>query len=329
MTFPRIFILLLAMLLSACGGVDVRSARNSASTEARDWIETTQGQGQYVRADSVYEQLPDVRKGKEGELKQSERQKVLDMVNTIRRLHKLAPVEYHYDSDIDTARASLVLSVRGELDHFPKKRWKHWSQEAYNGASTSNLGMQWSSAMRGAVPNSSSYIYQWMIDHSVESLGHRHWIMYPGLKYISFGRADGGKASVAALKVVFGKKQSAPESTRFIAFPQGDYPASFIRRDWYLSFSALKAPEGFVPTPGKKYNKEFDYRKAKVRVINARGRALRTYSEKPEGAPYTGPDYLKWKVKGLELNQEYKVTIKNVLVMGTKTTYEYTFRLVP
>lgn len=150
---------------------------------------------------SLYDERPNVDNCFEGRLKQAEREKVLAYVNAIRRLHGLEDVEYRAADDIQTAKASLIIAANSTLTHQPTASMRCYTQEGYDGSSTSNIGFR-----SGETPSSESFIDMWLVDNGVASLGHRRWIIDPFLRHISFGRVDrtvGGMFAASALKVIY------------------------------------------------------------------------------------------------------------------------------
>ena len=74
-------------------------------------------------------------------MKKSEKLKVLNYINLIRKLHDLDPVEYDFESDIYTSKAVLITVCNWPPTHFPPKNFKFWSKEGAFGCYTSNIGL--------------------------------------------------------------------------------------------------------------------------------------------------------------------------------------------
>ena len=327
-TLPLLAIL---VMLSACAGPSYNPnvARDSARPEVGHYYSLLEAAPMMAGMNQLYDKTPDLRKGDEGELKQSQKDKALEMLNTIRALHELPPVSYHPESDINTARASLIMTANRIMTHHPKKNLKFWSEEGAKGAATSNL-FHGSLNGYGAVGFSTEYFMNnWIIDNEVESLGHRRWMLSPSLKYTSFGRVDGNGVSSAALKVIFDERQDPGDKVAYVAYPYKEYPAALFNGNWYLSFSALRPTGTASETPAPaKYKKLVDYKKAKIHVYDENGKRLGVHKVKYSYDGFGVDNVLQWKVKKLAVNRQYRVVIKNVLLKGIKTDYEYTFKLI-
>jgi uncharacterized protein YkwD len=285
------------------------------------------GNHEYTFPANIYDDLPDISDGQEGELKQSEKDKVLDILNTIRALHSLPPISYHPDSDIETARSSLIMSANKVLTHTPDDDLKFWSKEGAKGAISSNI---YQGTMLGnSVSSSESFINAWVIDNQVESLGHRRWILYPQLKYTSFGRVDGNGLSSGTLKVIFNEQQNVARGLNYVAYPYKEYPASLFKKDWYLSFSANTSSDNRdFPSESEGYETVVNFEDAEIIVRDDNGDEMDVHETKYNNSSFGLSNILQWKVKELAANKVYQVTIEDVLIKGKKRDYTYTFKLI-
>ena len=143
---------------------------------------------------------------------------------------------------IDPARAdqaqhgAVVLHKLGHLSHKPDKpddMDDAFFKTGYAGTSSSNI-------CQGA-RNLFDEIDDYMDDsdaHNVDRVGHRQWILTPGLQKTGFGYAGG----FSCLSVFDGADH--PSKFLYIAYPgEGYYPHDMVRDNiaWSLSVSAAKA----------------------------------------------------------------------------------------
>jgi hypothetical protein len=265
--------------------------------------------------EEIFEEIPDVPSCAEGQIKSSEQEKVLTLINFIRSLHELKKVEYNHSGDIQTQKGAFICMVNNKLMHDPPESSKCWTSEGANGCQTSNL--------YGGVKSywgTNYFISGWMQDNMVQSLGHRRWIIYPKLRYISYGFVTGIEmATSAALKVIWEDKYTNDELTGynpdFVAFPYHDYPAVLVNKDWLLSLS--------VNDVNVNFDQAIVFVKDSVQNQNMQVTSV--------SADYDGfgiDNCLKWKVDNLENNTKYLVTIKYVDVGNVRKTIHYWFRLI-
>ena len=66
-----------------------------------------------------YEKEPDIQNGYEGILKDSEKQKDLNLLNYVRERHRLRPVIYNFSDDLYAAKAALIIAANAKLNHYP------------------------------------------------------------------------------------------------------------------------------------------------------------------------------------------------------------------
>ena len=280
------------------------------------------GVGWADNLNDLYDTLPDVPSCYEGVLKSAEKEKAFAEVNRIRALAHLPLVTYNSGYDDQMAKSSLIISANMALSHTPSTSDSCYSTEGYEGSSTSNLykGETYSYSY---LSSSASHIQVYLIDLSVDSLGHRRWILDPFLKYVSYGRVDGhptGSTSIvtgSALKVMFNEMQDLSGTTlSFIAYPCGYYPPDLVDLSWYWSFSVLADPLN------KYDNDEVDFSQATITVTGAGGQMTVT-NQGYDTTTYGLPNILKWMVPDAQQEETYHVVIGNVIVDGTAKTYEY------
>lgn len=278
----------------------------------------------------LYDTLPDIANCNAGQLKTAEKQKVLDKVNEIRALHGLSAVSYDVASDSAEANAALIMVANNVLTHAPANTLACYSASGSTGAGSSNLYLMSGSNMTDVL--SVSPIENFLTDTNVASLGHRRWLLYPFLSSTAYGRVDGspqgssGKVMSAALKVIGGANANLSSSNlTFVAYPYGNYPASYVNKSWYLSFSVLADRLN----AGNNGSNHVDYSSATVEVFDNNLNAMTVSSVSADYQGYGLANNLQWKVAGLSNGVTYTVKVNNVMVDSVLKVYQYTFTLMP
>jgi hypothetical protein len=122
--------------------------------------------------------------------------------------------------------AALIMAAQGSLSHWPDPSWACYSSAGSDGAGRSLLALGPSDHTAG--------IDQFMFDWGNETtLGHRRWLMYPGLMgsgygYVSDPGSDGWQQSALAL-VAFDEDLPNSNATTDepLAYPPaGAFPAA-------------------------------------------------------------------------------------------------------
>lgn len=281
-----------------------------------------------VNLSGLYLRAPDVAKCDAGELKPSERQKVLARINMIRALHGLPNVVYETNDNVYVTAAALIIAANEKLSHSPDTSSRCYSNDGYIGSKKSNLHMGMG---RGThYPDSSeSVVDGFLIDEGVNSIGHRRWLLDPFLYSIAFSRVDGiwpgsswGYVTGATLRVVNDVDANISHmSPTFIAYPVGNYPANLFDVNGYLSFSVL------ADVSNKHNNAKVSFSDTTIRVSNA-GQPMTVHSQSSNSDGFGLPNSLQWKVTGLQRGISYDVSVNNVkLPNGSVQNYSYSFKL--
>ncbi|MGC8957593.1 MAG: fibronectin type III domain-containing protein [Candidatus Kapaibacteriota bacterium] len=284
-----------------------------------------------VSMSELYDQNPDINNCYEGKLKESEKQKVMQYLNYIRGLHNIKPVQYASSFDNETAKSALITVANALLDHFPKSSYLCYTQDGYNGSSTSNLYVS-GGASPDFMPPSDKGMMSWIIDLNVETLGHRRNLLNPFLKYTSFGRVDGYSKAQPNLFLtgMSIKVHNFPDyhnladwNQDFVAYPFNDYPSALVDLNWYLSFTVVADKSNIWNNS----NNTVDYSQATVKVTDPNNNQLTITNLKYDYQGYGVPNCIYWKTSGLQKDVKYTVTISNVKVNGTPKTFTYWFRV--
>lgn len=280
---------------------------------------------QLLNSQNIYNVNPDVNNCKEGSLTEQEKLRVLDLVNRIRTSHNIPPVTYDFEGDKFAQKGALITVANQALSHQPPSNWSCFSQDAYYGNEKSNLFI--SSGSGGNLPDSEYGLISWMIDFSVENLGHRRAIMNPFVDKISFGRVDkseqGLRITGMNLKYLDNLNATISNSNiEFVAYPQGDYDKNYFQNGWYLSFNVIKDKVNWWNNNG------IDYSAAIITMKDSKGNNIGVNSIGSDNEGWGGlPNQIKWKCGNLINFEEYTVEIKGVKFGGQTKDYSYKFTL--
>ena len=253
---------------------------------------------------------------------------VLDEVNRIRDLLNLEPVFYNNSYDAQTVRSALITAANKKLSHYPDESYLCYSAEGYEGASTSNLYM--ANTYGQNLTDSAEHIRVFLIDDQVENLGHRRWLLYPFLKYVSYGRVDGVPAGETqgnnytggTLKVIFDEKQDlSGTNVTFVPYPCGNFPTDLVDLNWYWSFSVI------VDKSNASGNSDVDYSNAVITVTDENDNQMTVASVSYNSQNYGLPNIIKWLVRNIQTGHSYHVKISGVVVDGSSKTYEYDVKI--
>lgn len=280
---------------------------------------------------ALYDVQPDVDNCREGKLKASVVNAQIASLNALRALHGLPPVINSSGDELGEQQSALMQAANQSLSHTPPTTWKCYTQAGYTGSSTSNLSISYGTGLR--VESDESFLARWMTEKdniSVDSVGHRRWLLDPFLGAVSYGRVVGnttgtfGRVDAAALKVFGTTGAKAPIGTlpAYVAYPQGDYPARFWDDGALLSFGVIASQ-----TAGGA-NRQVNYSAATVSVRERGASALTVSNVTFDNAGYGLPNNIQFAVDGLRRGVTYDVTISGVTGPGTQPSYAYSFRIV-
>lgn len=253
-----------------------------------------------------------------GTTSQAYRQATIDRVNLYRVVAGLPGTVQLIGgaAATQTQAAALLFAANQNIRHDPPTTWMCWTQDAYNGAKNSNIGIAWNSndaAGPGAVT-------LYMDDDNVTSVGHRRWMLYPpqvamDSGSVPLGAASGGVSTNALY--VFATEGARPTTPDGIAWPARGYmPALLLPRDshyWSLSlqnadFSAATVAmtkDGVAMAPPA------------IQPLQSNGQPY---------APHMGDNTLVWQVSGVDDNPSpvrdvtYHVVVSDIAGPGVPTS---------
>ncbi|MEM9541623.1 MAG: hypothetical protein AAGA60_19275 [Cyanobacteria bacterium P01_E01_bin.42] len=305
-----------------------------------------------VRLQQVYETLPDLKQCREGIVKESEKQKILNRVNFIRSLHELPLVRYQDNTSHYNAKAALIYAANNSQNEkeLPQDRQKCWSEAGDKGLKNSMGYSVFSSRVDSTSlwVESEHFVDALFQDSRRNGLRRRELLLNPFLNSISFGRADGfpdyrdtkvltydeeeietqvNRTTSVALEVIADRENSQTPKQNFIAYPYQDYPAELFQKDEYIrgyppmSFAAIADPNN------PQNNQNIDFSIAVIEIRDRQNDLLPVDSIKIEKSSIGLEQILSWKVDDLQYNQRYNVNINNVKVNNRPINYTYWFEI--
>ena len=232
---------------------------------------------------------------------------VLRRINYFRAMAGVPPVTSFNDIYNQKAQAAaLMMSVNKALNHTPPATWLCYSQDGYDGASSSNLylGVYGPSAISGYMydPGGGNYF-----------VGHRRWILYPQTQQMGTGDIppQNSYQPANALWVFDASNMWGPRpETRedFVAWPPPGYvPYQVIYPRWSFAYA----------------NANFN---GTTVTMTQNGQPV-TLQVNPVATGF-GENTLVWEPEGA-LNQQptadvtLHVTLHNVLVDGQSRSFDY------
>lgn len=277
----------------------------------------------------IYSKLPDIDNCQPGVLKDTEKEKILKLVNQIRAVHGLNPVTYAEDGDIIAQAGATLCVANGTITHKPTPNMSCYSQEAYDGCNKSNLHI--GSSYGYSLSTSESSIIGWMMDnHSLsglEKVGHRRAIINPFLTEFAFGRADGKDGQWDVTSMAFNymdylNGDMNDMDVDFVAYPYHTYKSEWVDKSFYLSFSAFYDFNDWFK------NTNVNYASAQIKMTTENGQPVAVSSKAYDTEGWGAiPTSMVWKAAGLQDDVKYLVEITNVIVNGQSKNYSYWFKL--
>lgn len=156
------------------------------------------------------------------------REATLQAVNAFRSVAGVPPVALDAAMNDKALAAALMMRAGNDvqpargLSHAPDPSWPCFTPAGAEGAGTSNLALGSSGA---------DAIRLYVDDERVDSLGHRRWILDPGLTVVG----TGSTGSTNALTVIGGPRQSVPAGRQVAWPPAGAIAASWLPETWSIS----------------------------------------------------------------------------------------------
>ncbi len=276
---------------------------------------------------ALYDEPADVTTCTPGKLKASVKADFLARLNAIRSLHGLSPVVYANDDEEEVVQAALIMASNGQLSHTPPTNWRCYNAIGAAGAASSNLVggtvspyLDWSSE--------DDFLGMWLTELAGSNIGHRRWILDPFLGRTAYSRvsqegADGIRTDAAAMKVfTFSTAEPIPANVPdFVAYPYGNYPARYVDKLGYLSFSAIASKTN------RGGNGAVNFSNATVTMTTQIGTNVQITNKTADNINYGVPNSLQWRATGLISGATYTVKISGI-AGAPQSEYTYSFRIV-
>ncbi len=161
-----------------------------------------------------------------GDLSEASRANALRRTNLYRWLAGLGPVTENVSLRPAQQACAIVQKAQGALNHTPPNTAPCWTQEAYNGASSSNL------AQSGGGLAISVDLY--IAERNVASLGHRRWVLNPSMVQTSFGYKPPYSCMYS-----FSRGQNTPQDVQ--AYPPPGYvPVQAAQGIWSFRMDSIR-----------------------------------------------------------------------------------------
>ena len=156
-----------------------------------------------------------------GRLHPDELRQALHTTSRFRMIVGLYPVSLSEPTVVTTQEcATMHAATNMGLNHTPPNTWNCFTQEGYQGCSSSNLA-------RG-INNPAGTVALYVADNGVPSLGHRRWVFNPRMGETAFGH----RGSYGAMYSFNMNRSHNPD---FVAFPApGPFPRNALGGKWSI-----------------------------------------------------------------------------------------------
>jgi hypothetical protein len=281
---------------------------------------------QYVATDPLYENVPNIAGCTPGSLSETEKQKVLNYINSVRATHNLPAVDYDAIKDRIAQEAALIGAANASISGTVAEADFCYSENAALECGRGNRSL-WGGAV-SKWPVSEIHVNDWMTELNSENINNRRRILDPFLKKITFGRVIGTprrgdfKYVSSAMLITSDGADLTDYEIPYIAYPQGNYSAKFFDPNSTLSFSVLH-DKAVKSNNGALF---VDFSEATVEVsAGTQALSIVEGSLSYDNLNCGLPNNIQWKIAGLAKNITYTVKIQGVKVAGVTKEYEYTF----
>ena len=280
----------------------------------------------------VYEIEPKVEGCVKGKLSSAEITKIMNLINKMRKHHKLGEIPWLADKENISQSAALSMLATGIMSH-GSVTGKCSDADSDLGRKTSNLSMAMSTANSGF--SSQSHIIGWLIDNHSQtqphSVGHRRVIINPYLKGTCLGKANGKHPTntnwYLGAATLYGIEGSAMQKSTcendFVAYPYENYPPEWVDKKFYLSFNPIADPDWWWGN-----NNKVKFENTEVKMTTEDGKPVNVHDVVFDYESWGClVNNLSWKADNLQDNVKYIVQINNVIVNGATRNYTYWFKL--
>jgi len=252
---------LVAILILTSGAAAQRAPQFGYNLGDRGAI-VSSWDAEFNRTEPAMEWTGDVSACNGGTTSEAYQQSILQRVNWLRRMAGVPDVTYRSDLNAQQQAGALISSANRALSHYPESTWKCWTQSGYLANSTSNLylGVFGANAMDGYVHDPGD---------NNKQVGHRWWLLHPGLRTISTGDipATVGVWPANALHVLNVDWNATSTRDGFVAWPPpGFVPGYVVYPRWSVMTFDLSNRADFsnatvtVTGPSGPLGVSYDYR---------------------------------------------------------------------
>jgi uncharacterized protein YkwD len=195
--------------------------------------------------------------------------------------------------------AALVMRANNDLSHYPTSAWECFSEDAYEGASNSNLYLG---------RNGEKSVIGYIEDPGPDNLpvGHRRWILSPYLQRIGTGDTPNTNALFVADDVDSASSPRVREPDGFVMWPPRGYvPRQMIFPRWSVSHPTANFDDAAV-------------------LVRHNGKT-RYFSEPFIGEETYGKmNSLTFEWKRPDSKRPVEIEVSNIAINGVFTVLKYT-----
>lgn len=211
-------------------------------------------------------------------------------------------------------QAALMMSVNGQLNHYPPSSWTCYTADGYDAAGNSNLRMGY--------PSLSHNIAGYMKDKGSGNYaaGHRRWILYPQTQIMGTGdvpSAPGYQYAANALWVFDSNYGGPRPATReeYVAWPPPGYvPYQVVYPRWSFAYAAANFGSAAVTMT----------RNGSPIAVTLETYATGYGENTLVWRPLAMADDAAWPAEHLVI---YTVTVSNVVISGSPRSFTYTVQV--
>ena len=277
-----------------------RSSINITDRDAviRSW------EAEFDRTEPAIEWTGDVGACNGGTTSSAYQLSILQRANWLRRMAGVPDVTYRADLNAQQQAGALISRANQALTHYPDSTLKCFTQAGYDSNSHSNLhlGVYGAAAMDG-------YVYD--PGDNNKAVGHRWWLLHPGLKSITSGDIPTWPGA-NALHIFDVNWQSTTSRDGFVAWPPPGYvPSATVYPRW--SFTTFG-------------NENFS--NASVTVTGPNGPLAVSYDHQAQGRIVFVPAGFERAPLKKSADETYNVNVTGV-TGGSESSFSYSVTIVP
>lgn len=225
-----------------------------------------------------------------------------DILARVKWFRAMAGVDANISLNLETSRlaqeAALVMKANNDLSHEPSESWTCFSNDAFEGASHSNLFL----GVFG-VPSIDGYIEDSGADNT--SVGHRRWILDPSLSEIGTGDTNYSNA-LFVISDNIRENYATREQDGYVMWP----PRGYVPRDTIFPRWSVSHPDA-------------DFSNAEVK-INFQGRTKVITDPYSDNDGYGGLHTLVFNwIRPSKGTGSVVITVSNIELNGTQQSFTY------